>query len=84
MSGIDMFDNTKNTDIFVDVASVQPLVIEIMEDGEIKVNKGTYNDVVTLNEAGNDVDKASLFVYGLQDGKMKSVYIVNGLNNILN
>jgi len=83
MSDIDMFDITKNTEIFVDTLSVSPLVIDIQEDGEIKVKVGTFNDAVTLTEAGNDVDKASLVVYGAQNGKTVSVYIINGLDNIL-
>ena len=84
MSGIDMYDITKNTEIFVDTLSVQPLVIEISENGEITVNQGTYNDVITLNEADNSIDEASLMVYGAKDGKIVSVYIINGMENILN
>ena len=76
--------NVANPYFYINFQGMNITVVNIAENGKtVRVEKGTLDDIVTL-ERNNNLEKgASLVVFRFQNFNIGAVTVINGLDNII-
>ena len=82
-SSIDL-DNWKTyTSLYSNTGKMDITVITIPENGgEVTVEKGSLNDIVTLKDADNDKTKASVIMSKMSGLELTETFVINGVENL--
>lgn len=68
---------------YFNYAGLAPMVVTIGNDGtSLKVKQGTINDIITVEQAENDLNKASLVITKYIDMNISQMIVINGIENL--
>ncbi len=82
-SAIDISNPLSYSKLYYNVTTDNITVIDIPDDGsEVEIQKGTLNDIVTLQEVNNNTSEASVIMTKIVDYNLDHIIIINGLENL--
>ena len=82
-SSIDLDDWKTYTSPYSNTGNMDITVITIPEDGgEVTIEKGTVNDIITLNDVDNDKTKASVLMAKMSGLELTETFVINGIENL--
>lgn len=81
-SAIDLTNSTSYSNLYYGIGNINITVLDISSSGEIKVDKGTVNDIITLKDANGDTQKASVLLTKITGNEITEIIVINGSSNI--